>query len=108
MAPGEDDILDPRFLADRRLPPRFERRTITLDPGHTRGYEESEWRDAIVVVKHGVVELQDVDDNRRRFARGDILWLDGLSIEALHNPGAEPTVLVSVSRRASGDEQPPT
>src|SRR6266545_2428907 len=101
MDHGEDDTRDPRFLLDRRLSPRFERRTIVVAPGHTRSYEEPEWRDAIVVVKHGVVELQGADEDRRRFLCGDILWLDGLSIRAVHNPGPEPAVLMAVSRRAS-------
>ena len=32
------------------------------------------------------------------FGRGDLLWLEGVPLRALHNPGAEPAVLVAVSR----------
>jgi hypothetical protein len=51
------------------------------------------------VIERGLVELRGDGAERRRFGRGDILWLDGLPIHALHNPGVEPAVLVAVSRR---------
>ncbi|HEX6470839.1 MAG TPA: hypothetical protein VF069_17190 [Streptosporangiaceae bacterium] len=95
---GPEDVRHPHSLVHGRLPPRFERRTVVIAPGRTLAYDESEWRDAIVVVHRGQVELRAGGDGRRRFGRGDILWLDGLSIRGLHNPGTEPAVLVAVSR----------
>jgi quercetin dioxygenase-like cupin family protein len=94
----EDDRHPPSFI-DGRLSSRFERRTVVIAPGRTRPYEESEWRDAIVVVHRGQVELRAGGAGRRCFGAGDILWLDGLPIRGLHNPGREPAVLVAVSRR---------
>jgi hypothetical protein len=35
-------------------------------------------------------------------AGGDMLWLAGLPVLALRNPGSEPVVLTAVSRRAPG------
>jgi glyoxylate utilization-related uncharacterized protein len=76
----------------------FELRVVTLAPGRARRYAEAEWRDALVVVESGEVELETEDDVRWRFARGDMLWLTGLALRALHNRGPEPARLVAVSR----------
>ncbi|WP_424533738.1 hypothetical protein ACOZ38_25720 [Sphaerisporangium viridialbum] len=93
----------PSFLG-RRLPPAFALRTVVVSPGRARVYDEAEWRDAIVVVERGRIELLCSDGRCRGFGRGEILWLHGLPVHVLYNPGAEPAVLVAVSRRdvASG------
>jgi hypothetical protein len=83
-------------------PPGFVVRAVGVDPGGDRIYNEREWRDAIVVIAHGEIELEAVNGDRYRFARGDILWLCELPLRALHNRGTEGAVLVAVSRR--GDE----
>jgi hypothetical protein len=74
-------------------------RAIMLAPGSTRAYDDDEWRDAIVVVRRGELELESVSGLTRRFKCGDLLWLAGLSLRALRNPGREPALLVAVSRR---------
>jgi hypothetical protein len=76
----------------------FTVRAVALAPGDERAFDESEWRDALVVVQCGEVELRGVGGTRRRFARGAMLWLDGVPLRALHNPGDEPAVLRAVSR----------
>jgi Cupin domain len=76
----------------------FEIRVVTVAPGRERRYAETEWRDALVVVEHGEVELETEDDARWRFGRGDMLWLAGLPLRAVRNRGAEPARLVAVSR----------
>lgn len=81
------------------LPPRFERRVVTVAPGRARPYDEAEWRDAIVVVERGEIELEGLSGRRGCFRRGDILWLAGVPLRALHNHGCKPAVLVAVSRR---------
>lgn len=53
------------------------------------------------MVEHGQVELEWLDGRRRPFGRGDVLWLDGLSLRALHNHRSEAAVLAAVSRRAA-------
>jgi hypothetical protein len=90
----------PSFVG-RPLPPSLRRRVIVIEPGQARAYDDGEWRDAIVVVERGHVELAPHGDARRCFGRGDILVLAGLGLRSLHNPGREPTVLVAVSRRAA-------
>ena len=87
-----------RRLLFRRVPPPFERRSVTIVPGDALSYEPSRWCDAIVQVESGSVELECARGLRRRFERGDVVWLDGLSVLALHNPGSVPVVLVAVSR----------
>jgi quercetin dioxygenase-like cupin family protein len=83
---------------DKELPPRFELRWVTVAPGGRRAYDEAEWRDALVIVERGPIELECLAGGRRAFQAGDILWLVGLPLRALHNPGSEPAVLAAVSR----------
>jgi quercetin dioxygenase-like cupin family protein len=84
---------------NRRLSSTFAKRVVTLEPGASRPYLAHEWHDAIVVVEAGEVQLECGDGGRRVFAAGAVLWLAGLGLLALHNAGAEPAVLVAVSRR---------
>ena len=83
----------------RPLSPTFELRVVAVAPGDTRAYDEAEWRDALVVVERGEIELECVSGTCRRFDHGDMLYLIGLPLRALHNRGREPAVLVAVSRR---------
>jgi hypothetical protein len=83
----------------RRIPPAFELRVVAVAPGRDRAYREAEWRDAIVIVERGQIELESSRGGRRCFGRGDVLWLIGLPLRALHNPGRAPALLVAISRR---------
>ena len=78
--------------------PSFLVRRIVVAPGADRPYVESEWKDALVVVESGGLELECAGGARRRFRCGDVLWLIGLPLRALHNRGRVPTVLIAVSR----------
>ncbi|MGH2970359.1 MAG: hypothetical protein ACRDK0_15055, partial [Solirubrobacteraceae bacterium] len=93
-APGGDRL---SFL-DGPLPPAFDRREVAVAPGRARAYDEAEWSDALVVVERGEIELECMAGGRRRFACGDVLWLSGLPLRALHNLGREPALLVAVTR----------
>lgn len=90
----------PFSFLGRRLGRAFELRVIAIAPGHSRAYEEAEWRDAIVVVERGELELECTRGGRRNFGRGETLLLAGLPLRALHNPGREPVLLAAVSRRS--------
>jgi hypothetical protein len=83
----------------RRLAPGFALRVLILAPGARRAYDEAEWRGAIVVVETGAIVLEPQAGRPYRFGPGDVLWLQGLALRALHNPGSEPAVLVAVARR---------
>jgi hypothetical protein len=76
----------------------FAVRVVALAPGDERAFVAAEWRDALVMVGRGEVELRGAGGTRRRFAQGDLLWLDGVPLRALHNPGDEPALLFAYSR----------
>ena len=42
-----------------------------------------------------------MDGRRPRFAGGAVLWLSGLPVRELRNPGSVPAVLVAVYRAAA-------
>ena len=86
----------------RPLAPGFAMRVVVVGPGGRRAYDEREWRAALVVVECGEIVLEPLAGSAYRFVRGDVLWLDGLSLRALHNPGREPAMLVAVARRGAG------
>jgi hypothetical protein len=78
---------------------RFRRQELVIAAGATLPYDEERWRDAMVVVERGEIDLCCSRGGRRRFVAGAVLFFDGLGLRALHNPGLEDTVLVSLSRR---------
>jgi quercetin dioxygenase-like cupin family protein len=80
------------------LPPAFRRKVTVLQPASSRPFDEEEWRDSLVVVTRGEIELECLAGGRRAFREGDVLFLSSLSLRALHNRAAEPAVLVAVSR----------
>lgn len=79
--------------------PSFDVRRIVVEPGGSRVHDAAEWRGAIVLLERGRIELVCSDGDHRAFRRGDVLWLDGLPVRALRNPGPEPAVLLAISRR---------
>jgi hypothetical protein len=73
-------------------------RMVVIEPGRVQSFDEAQWRDAIVVVDNGEIELECQRGSRHPFRRGDLLWLVGLELKAIHNPGKEPATLIAVSR----------
>jgi hypothetical protein len=73
-------------------------RTVIVAAGRPHPYDRAEWRDALVLVARGEIEVEAVGGERRRFRRGDVLALAGLPLRTLRTPGAADTVLVAVSR----------
>lgn len=82
------------------LAPAFQRRVVVLEPLIRKPYRRSDWLDAVVLVDSGVIQLELVGQARRTFRRGDVLWLGGLGLSAIYNPGPEIAVLIAVWRRA--------
>jgi hypothetical protein len=91
--------MDRVSFLDRHLPPAFRLRTVVVAPGCARAYDEAEWRDALVVVERGEIELESASGDRRCFGCGDVLSLVGVPLRALHNRGPEPALVVAVFRR---------
>jgi hypothetical protein len=84
------------------IPAAFEFRLRTIPPGEELLYDEADWLDALVTVEAGEIELEGLCGSRRRFVCGDVLWLAGLPLRALANPGTEPALISAVSRRTGG------
>ncbi|MET8335323.1 hypothetical protein ABZV14_14120 [Streptosporangium canum] len=76
----------------------FRRREVVLVCGEARPYDPAEWRDAIVWVEGGQVELETADGARRRFGHSAVLWLAGLPLHVLRNPGPGQVTLIAVRR----------
>jgi hypothetical protein len=89
------------------VPAGFALRVVAVPPGDELAYVAGDWSDAVVVVEHGEVELECLAGGRRAFACGAVLWLAGMPLRALRNPGPEPAVLSAVSRRADDFSPPP-
>ena len=99
---GMEDLEERLSFLGRTVPAAFEVAFVPIPPGGRRDYDPAEWRAALVVVEHGELELECQAGGRRRFASGAVLWLTGLPLRALHNPGSDLVLLASVRRR--GDE----
>lgn len=97
----DSDSLPPGF-SGAGLPRSFRRRVVTIGPRRCRGFDASEWADAIVLVERGRVEVACADGTVLRFGERDLLWLAGLPVRSLRNPGEDETVLVAVRRRRRG------
>jgi hypothetical protein len=78
---------------------RFSVTVVTIPPGGERIFDEREWRDALVILVRGEIALASIDGGYLRLSRGAALWLAGLSLRALQNPGAGVARLVAISRR---------
>ena len=91
-----------RYFLGRPLSPVFALRVVTVAAGEAKTFIEDEWRDSLVVVETGRIELETQSGSRRGFRTGDVLCLMGLALRALHNPGPDPAVLMAVSRQGSG------
>lgn len=77
----------------------FRRRTVRIEAGGARPYRAPEWQDCLVVVESGEVVLEFDSGARHTCHRGDILWLAGLPVRRLVNPGPDPVVIRTVRRR---------
>jgi hypothetical protein len=91
---------EPVTFLGRWLSPAFDRRYVRLAAGVSRPHRDSDWEGALIVVENGAIELECVRGGRRRFETGAVLWLSGLPLVAMHNPGPESALLVAISRRA--------
>lgn len=81
------------------VPASLSRRTVTIEPGERLAYASDAWRDALVVVDKGEIDLEDRSGQRWRLEQGAVLWLCRLPLRQLVNPGWCPARLVAVRRR---------
>lgn len=88
--------------------PAFRLRSLVMEAGAARIYNAAEWRDALVVVTRGEIELECADGEACRFGRGSVLCLEGLPLRALRSRGTEAAVLFAVSRDDFSRSRPST
>ena len=100
MSCGGD--LDLERLARGSL--HFRRRIVELESGREMSVDAAVWRDAIVFVEEGEVEVECAAGERRRFVAGAVLCLLP-PLRVLRNCGGESTRLIAISRRKR-PEQP--
>jgi 2-methylisocitrate lyase-like PEP mutase family enzyme len=75
----------------------------TLQPAHSLDFRESDWAGAIVVVVRGRLHLECRSGRCASFDEGAVLFLTGLDLRRITNPGLTPLVLKSISPRLPGD-----
>ena len=93
---GEIDV--DRLGRDSAL---FRRRVVELAPQQEVRLHADAWRDAIVFLTAGEVELECEAGVRHRFGPGAILCLAPLRLSVMRNRGAAPARLLAISRRAA-------
>lgn len=81
------------------LPPGFTSRLITIPPGESLIYRATDWRDTLVVIEHGMIDLEPVHGASHRFSSGAMLCLAGIRVRAVRNPGPAPAVLLAITRK---------
>jgi len=105
VCPGVTHERDPA-LGVRALPPGFERRTVTIAAGDVLPPHITCWRDAIVSIEQGEMEMIGPGGEVLRLGAGALLLLDGVEHVEVRNIGAEPLVLAAISRRESDPRSP--
>lgn len=91
---------EPGSLFARILPRAFERHVWILPAGCRRPVGDGAYRDALVEIEQGEIELRFHGGRRLRFGHGEVLWMHGLPPGVLRSRGPQPAVLVVVRRRA--------
>jgi hypothetical protein len=91
-----DDELDLDRLPSDSL--QFRRQVVELAPDEQLHIDPDAWRDAIVFVETGEIELECCAGECRRFATGAVLCL-APPLSMLRNCGADRARLIAISRR---------
>lgn len=92
------DAIDVGRLA--RTPSRALTKTVVeLAAGEVLAGDTASWRDALVFVTGGEIDVECVSGARRRFGDGDILCFSQLPVRSLRNCGDGPATLLIVRRR---------
>jgi quercetin dioxygenase-like cupin family protein len=82
---------EPFSLLGRQLPRAFRLRVVSIPPGAEQAFDEAAWGDTLAVVERGELEVVCANGTRRRFRRGDVLWLSGLHLRSICQCGGGPS-----------------
>ena len=94
-----DHDIQPLDLLGRCRSDRIEVSIRMLDVGAESVYHPDEWQDSIIEIEAGAVEIETCDGESVEFRAGDVFWLAGFHVRALHNRGDTPAILVTATRR---------
>ena len=79
-------------------------RRFAIPAGAELPYEPDDWRDSLLVVERGSIELESRHGLRRTFVAGEVLWLQGLHIRILRNRGRRLVTLLATRRYPGGND----
>jgi hypothetical protein len=94
---SRDEELDLDRLA--RESRHFRRRVVDVAPGEELEIDTDRWRDVLVVLESGEIELECAAGGRSRFAAGAVLCLLP-PVCFLRNTNSDPARLIAISRRS--------
>jgi hypothetical protein len=80
---------------------QFVVRHVTIAAGTELTVNAADWRDSIVVVERGPLEVECLGGIRTTFTTGAMLCLDGLHVGTLANRGPDPVQLFALSRASA-------
>jgi len=72
---------------------------MRLSTRDERRYDSAEWKDSLVIVQQGSLELETTRGVCHTYRTGSVLCLAELPLQLLRNPGSLQTVLLAISRR---------
>lgn len=98
MSDADADVIDVERLA-RTPSTALIKHIVELAVGEVLAVDAASWRDAIVFVTAGEIDVECVGGGRRRFGDGDIVCFARVSVRALHNCGRGEARLLVVCRR---------
>jgi hypothetical protein len=93
---------EPVGLLHSPVPPGFEVRVSAIPAGGARPVADGEWRDTLVEIEHGEVDVHLARGDHLIFGAGDVLWLDRLGVRTMRNRGPGVAVLVAIRRCSQG------
>lgn len=79
-------------------PGAFTVHAVCVPPGATRAYRKEDWRDSLVLVVAGDIDLVGLSGTTHTCRAGDLIWLDGLPLRLLRNSGSAAVLLVAFAR----------
>lgn len=77
----------------------FVRRLVVVAPQQPMAYDPADWRDAIVIVDRGRLEVECMGGTRQHFGPGAVMCLEDVPLREIRSAGEEPALLVAISRR---------
>ena len=96
----DSDELDVEQLA-LRVRGNFDLRVVEIAPFAEFDHALVNWRDAIVFIRSGVIDVVCANGGYARFYCGDMLCLAPLSLRVVRNASAKTARLLLVARRAA-------